>query len=34
MMKKRQNEQPDVLDEVINGLMNTIRIPKKLHGLQ
>lgn len=23
-----------MLDEVINGLMNTIRIPKKIHGLQ
>lgn len=33
-MQKRMSEQPDMLDEIINGLMNTIRIPKKIHNLQ
>jgi hypothetical protein len=34
MLRKCLNQQTDELDEVINGLMNTIRIPKKLHHLQ
>lgn len=34
ILQKRQSEQSDMLDEVINGLMNTIRIPKKIHNLQ